>query len=74
MNKEKMKADKYAGIVTISAVILAVEFSDSPYDIWDLLVGSRNNHTQLTQLSNNVLSISVDCRCSTDHNSHEVLS
>ena len=27
-----MKADKYAGIITVTAIILAVEYADSPYD------------------------------------------
>jgi len=39
LNEERMKADKYAGIITVSAIILAVEYADSPYDIWDLLLG-----------------------------------
>jgi hypothetical protein len=34
-----MKADGYSGIITVSAIILAVEYADSPYDIWDVLVG-----------------------------------
>ena len=35
----KFKAEKYSGLITITAVIIAVEYSDSPYDIWDMLLG-----------------------------------
>ena len=32
-------ADRYAGLATILAVILAVEYSDD-YDVWDLAIGA----------------------------------
>jgi len=35
----KMEADKYAGIVTVIAVILAVIYADGDYDIWDGVLG-----------------------------------
>jgi len=34
-----MEADKYAGIVTVIAVVLAVIYADGDYDIWDGALG-----------------------------------
>ena len=37
--RTKLVADEYAGLVTVFAVLLAVEYAGGAYDIWDIFVG-----------------------------------
>lgn len=36
---EFKNGDRYAGISTVMAVIIAVEYNNDPYDIWDFAIG-----------------------------------